>query len=136
MGCPEIIYRCPGAAVLFLLLTVPESPRWLMIRGDLEKARKKIIKMLGSEAASEEMRDIEEMTTLGKESWKTALTSGIRPAVFLGVCLAILAEFTGIDAVIYYGPKILEEAGFCQNDALDGQVIIGFANMIFTLIAI
>ena len=126
----------PALIFFLLLLTVPESPRWLMTKGNLEIARKKLIQILGSEEALDEIKEIEETTALEKESWRIALTPGIKRAVFLGVSLAILAEFTGIDAIIYYGPKILEEVGFAQSDALGGQVIIGFINMIFTLIAI
>jgi MFS family permease len=48
----------------------------------------------------------------------------------------VLQQFTGIDAVIYYGPKILEQAGFGLSEALGGQVIIGIINMSFTILAI
>lgn len=64
------------------------------------------------------------------------LQPGIKVAVFLGVALAVLAQFTGIDAIIYYGPRILEGAGFGINDALGSQVIIGIINVLFTLVAI
>lgn len=126
----------PALIFFVLLLTIPESPRWLMIKGDLEKAQKRIIDILGGEAATDEIKEIEETVALEKESWRTALTPGIKRAVFLGVALAILAQFTGCDAVIYYGPKILEEVGFGQSDALGSQVFIGVINMVFTVIAI
>ena len=61
---------------------------------------------------------------------------GIRVAVFLGVSLAMLAQFTGIDAIIYYGPRIMEQAGFAIGDALGAQVFIGIINVAFTLFAI
>jgi len=64
----------PALIFFFLLLTVPESPRWLMIKGDIEKARKKLIQILGNEAALDEIKDIEETVALEKESWRTALT--------------------------------------------------------------
>jgi SP family arabinose:H+ symporter-like MFS transporter len=126
----------PALAFFFLLLTIPESPRWLMVKGRFEKAQKSLIKILGSEAASAEIKEIEETLEMGKVSWRISLSPGIKRAVYLGSSLAILAVFTGIDAIIYYGPKILEEAGFGLSDALGGQVIIGFINMIFTLVAI
>ena len=54
----------------------------------------------------------------------------------IGVALAFLTQVSGINAIIYYGPRILEEAGFSLGDALGGQVIIGIVNVVFTLIAI
>jgi len=50
--------------------------------------------------------------------------------------LAILSQFSGINAIIYYGPRIFESAGFGVGGALNGQVIIGIVNVVFTLIAI
>jgi len=57
-------------------------------------------------------------------------------ALFLGVSLAVLQQFTGIDAIIYYGPRIMEQAGFALSDALGSQVVIGVVLMLFTLLAI
>jgi MFS family permease len=53
-----------------------------------------------------------------------------------GVGLSLLSQFTGINAIIYYGPRIMEEAGIKLSDALGGQVIIGFVNMAATIYAI
>ncbi len=53
-----------------------------------------------------------------------------------GVGLSLLSQFTGINAIIYYGPRIMEEAGIKLSDALGGQVIIGFVNMAATIFAI
>ena len=63
-------------------------------------------------------------------------TPGLKVALFIGVALAVLQQFTGIDAIIYYGPRIFEAAGFGLTDALGGQVIIGIINVTFTVIAI
>jgi MFS family permease len=57
-------------------------------------------------------------------------------AVLAGIGLALLSQFTGINAIIYYGPRIMEEAGIKLSDALGGQVIIGFVNMSATIYAI
>ena len=54
----------------------------------------------------------------------------------IGASLAFLTQICGVNAIIYYGPRILEEAGFALSDALGGQVIIGIVNVLFTLIAI
>jgi len=64
----------PALIFFILLMTVPESPRWLMIKGDPEKARKKLIRIFGSEDALAEIKDIEETVALENESWRSALT--------------------------------------------------------------
>ena len=56
--------------------------------------------------------------------------------LFIGITLAILSQLTGINAIIYYGPRIFESAGFGIGHSLNSQVIIGIINVLFTLIAI
>jgi len=125
-------------AILFFILvtTIPKSPRWLVVNGKIQKASKILNRIIGPALAESEIKDIKETLTIKKESWKIILEPGIKLAILLGVSLAVLQQFTGIDAVIYYGPKILEQAGFELSEALGGQVIIGFINMSFTVIAI
>ena len=60
----------------------------------------------------------------------------MRKPLFIGIILAALSQFSGINAIIYYGPSILEKAGFQLGDALGGQVTIGIVNMLFTFVAI
>ena len=57
-------------------------------------------------------------------------------AMIIGISLALLSQVTGINAIIYYGPKILEEGGLQLGEALGGQVIIGVVNVLFTFIAL
>ena len=71
-----------------------------------------------------------------KGSWSAIFRKGIRVALFAGMGLAILSQFTGINAIIYYGPRIMEEAGIQLSDALGGQVVIGFVNVLATVVAI
>lgn len=126
----------PAIAFFLLVLTIPKSPRWLVINGKADKAESILKRLVGSKEALKEIKEIEETIALEKGSWKMLLDPGIKVAVFLGVSLAVLAQFTGIDAIIYYGPRILESAGFGLSDALGGQVIIGIINVVFTLVAI
>ncbi len=64
------------------------------------------------------------------------LRPGIRVALLIGVMLPFFSQFSGINVIIYYGPKIFNEAGFTLGDALGGQVTIGIVNVLATLIAI
>jgi sugar porter (SP) family MFS transporter len=126
----------PAVIFFILLCLVPESPRWLLINGHSEKARAILLKTSGKEEAEKEIQDIQGTLITEKEKNRLMITPGIRLALFLGVSLAVLQQFTGIDAIIYYGPRIMESAGFALNDALGSQVIIGVINLIFTLLAI
>lgn len=126
----------PALLFFILLLTVPESPRWLTIKGNITKAKSILIKYIGQKETELEIEEIRESLKTEKKSKNLILEPGIKLAIFLGVSLAVLQQFTGIDAIIYYGPRIMEQAGFALNDALGSQVIIGAINMLFTLLAI
>jgi sugar porter (SP) family MFS transporter len=126
----------PAFLFFVLLLTVPESPRWLTIKGKITKAKTILIKYIGEKNAELEIKDIQNSLLSEKKSKSLLLAPGIKLAIFLGVSLAVLQQFTGIDAIIYYGPRIMEQAGFALSDALGSQVIIGAINLLFTLLAI
>jgi SP family arabinose:H+ symporter-like MFS transporter len=126
----------PALLFFLLLTTIPKSPRWLVVNGQIQKASKILGRIVGPEAAASEIAEITHTLSIEKNSLKMVLEPGIKLAVLLGVSLAVLQQFTGIDAVIYYGPKILEQAGFGLSEALGGQVVIGFINMSFTVLAI
>ena len=126
----------PALTFFILVFTIPESPRWLIVHGKERKAEVILDKIASTLDAQKEIREIRETLAMEKGSWKMLWEPGMRMAVFLGVALAVLAQFTGIDAIIYYGPRIMEKAGFEIGDALGGQVIIGIINVLFTLFAI
>lgn len=126
----------PAMAFFLMILFIPRSPRWLVVKGRMDKARKILVRLTNETMAEREIREIEETLALEKGSWRLLLEPGIKMAVFIGVALAVLQQFTGIDAIIYYGPRIFEEAGFALSEALGGQVVIGIINVTFTVIAI
>ncbi len=64
------------------------------------------------------------------------LQPGIRKAVIIGVCIAILGQFMGVNAVLYYGPSIFENAGLSGGDSLFYQVLVGLVNTLTTVLAL
>ncbi|MGN6639817.1 MAG: sugar porter family MFS transporter [Mucilaginibacter sp.] len=127
----------PSGIFLFSLFLVPESPRWLLLQHQIDKARSILIKIDGPEKADDEISAF-----LALQKSEPASNSGdlfkpvYRRALYIGLLLPFLSQICGINAVIYYGPKILEGAGFTLSNALGGQVTIGVVNVIFTFVAI
>ena len=129
--------ECVPAVLFFVLvLLIPESPRWLTLKHQEDRAYQILARINGPERATEELREIKDTVAHEAAPWQTLLKPGIRKALVIGASLAFLTQICGVNAIIYYGPRILEEAGFALSDALGGQVIIGIVNVVFTLIAI
>ncbi len=126
----------PALLFFVFLFMVPESPRWLMVRDKEDQARNILLKFTDHETATKEINDIKQVLAEETGNWREILKPGIRFALFIGVSLAVLSQLTGINAIIYYGPKIFETAGFSTGGSLSGQVVIGVVNVLFTLIAI
>jgi sugar porter (SP) family MFS transporter len=127
----------PAVFFFTAMFFVPESPRWFATKGNDEKASHILTKINGQKIAENELSSIKE--ALQKEengSWKVLFHPGIRIAMFAGIVLSLLSQFTGINAIIYYGPRIMEEAGLKLSDALGGQVVIGLVNAVATVFAI
>jgi SP family arabinose:H+ symporter-like MFS transporter len=127
----------PALIFLLALFLVPESPRWLLSRGKKELAEKILVKIDGESAAKRELEAFSTQQTGEEEgSLKTLFKPVYRKALWIGLLLPFLSQVCGINAVIYYGPRILEQAGFTLNNALGGQVTIGLVNVVFTFVAI
>ncbi|MDP4679424.1 MAG: sugar porter family MFS transporter [Cyclobacteriaceae bacterium] len=126
----------PAALFFFLLLIIPESPRWLVKEGREEEANKILIKLGGAVRANQELKAIHNAVVERSGSLKELLKPGFRLALIVGLGLSIFGQFTGVNIVVYYGPDILKDAGFNFDSALKFQVAIGLINLIFTALAL
>jgi len=119
------------ASIFFLaLLAIPESPRFLMVAGKTEKAREVLTRLYGRAAADAKVKEIEE--SLASDHHRPRFSDvvdkkkgGLRTIIYIGIGLAVLQQFVGINVVFYYGAVLWQAAGFTESDALAINVISG-----------
>ncbi|MFX1366314.1 MAG: sugar porter family MFS transporter [Promethearchaeota archaeon] len=127
----------PALILLIAMIFMPNSPRWLINKGKVNKARSTLIEIRRTNNINNELNEI--ITSLDKQKGgrKDLLNPLIRPAMIVGISLAIFQQVTGINTVIYYAPTIFEFAGFqSAAAAIFATIIVGIVNVGFTIIAI
>ena len=128
----------PALLFFIIIFFIPESPRWLIVRGKDLKAVNILEKIYNSitEAKSQLNETKSVLTSETKSEWSLLMKPGIFKAVIIGVCIAILGQFMGVNAVLYYGPSIFENAGLSGGDSLFYQVLVGLVNTLTTVLAL
>lgn len=132
IGCGLI----PSLIFWLGLLFIPESPRWLILKHKDLKAKNILLKINDADTVNEEINAIKQGLKTEKGTLKELLSPVYKTAFIIGITLPFLSQVSGINAIIYYGPSILDKAGFSLGDAFGGQVTIGFVNVLFTFVAI
>ena len=128
----------PALLFFAIIFFIPESPRWLIVRNKETKAVGilKRIYCSGQEAIRQLQETKSVLTSEMKSEWSMLLKPGIFKAVVIGVCIAMLGQFMGVNAVLYYGPAIFEEAGLSGGDSLFYQVFVGLVNTLTSVLAL
>jgi len=122
----------PSAIFLVLLMFVPDTPRWLVLRGRNEEALTQLKRVTDEADARVILGDIER--TLVEKS--APLFSFGVTVVMVGILLSAFQQFVGINAVLYYAPLMFKNMGASTNTALLQTVVVGAANVLFTVVAI
>jgi sugar porter (SP) family MFS transporter len=127
-------------AILFFLILffIPESPRWLIVKQNENMAIRILSKIYTQPASvSFQLNETKQMLQYEVNSdWKMLFQPGISRAVLIGCAIAILGQFMGVNAVLYYGPSIFETSGLSSGDSLFYQSLIGIVNMGTTILAL
>lgn len=127
----------PAGIFFAALFFVPESPRWLMLKGRKDEALAILTRINGATEAQSVANSIEESIGQTRELGISQIFKrSILAVIIIGSVLSILQQFTGINAVLYYGADIFEKAlGFGQDEILGQQIILAGVNVVFTLLA-
>ena len=125
----------PALLFFIIIFFIPESPKWLIIKGKMETASKVLAKIYADQSdIDNEIATTKESMSENKGSWSDLLKPGILLAVIAGSAIAILGQFMGVNAVLYYGPKIFADAGF--DNPMFSTVLVGVVNCVTTVLAV
>ncbi|WP_291935445.1 sugar porter family MFS transporter [Chryseobacterium sp.] len=127
----------PSVIFVLLLLSVPESPRWLAGQRRNAEALEILRHINGTEKAKQELESINEL--LKDEmpfSFAEVKETQFKQPLIIGILLAVFSQITGINAIMYYAPEIFKSTGVGSDSAFMQTILVGIINLIFTFVAI
>jgi len=135
-----VIASLPAVILWFGMLTMPESPRWLISKGRIGDALRVLKQVREEKRAQVELNEIKdtlaEEAELDRATFKDLNIPWVRRIVFLGIGIAIVQQITGVNSIMYYGTEILKDAGFSTEAALIGNIANGLISVIATVVGI
>ncbi|MCD2188321.1 sugar porter family MFS transporter [Actinomycetospora soli] len=132
----------PSVIYAVLALRIPESPRYLVAKGDLEKAGQVLHSVEGSRSMESVQHKITEIAESLRRDVKPSLRDltgqrfGLKPIVWVGILLSVFQQFVGINVIFYYSTTLWQAVGFSESDSFTASVINGLINVLSTIVAI
>jgi sugar porter (SP) family MFS transporter len=127
------------------LWVLPESPQWLLLHGRLDELRRLVASVSDQDFADRTVKRWQQSRSQAaartgvksqRTGWRVLLAPSVRPALIVGLSLAVLQQFTGINTIVYYAPTIMEETGLNSSNSIVYSVYIGAINVAVTIVAI
>lgn len=125
----------PSLVYLLFALNLPKSPRWLISRKQIDNA-KAVLKLINPDEDPDQLVEKIQKGAATVHSGETIFMKKYRFPLILAFLIALFNQLSGINAFLYYAPRIFEEAGLAQNTALLSSVGIGLVNLLFTLVGV
>ncbi len=124
----------PAIAYTIMVLFIPESPRWLLVKKNDEAGARRVFKMVGNKDIDKSIKEILNSVKPGTSGvlWKRIYFTPI----MLAILIAFFNQMSGINFTLYYAPEILERAGLASKESLMNSISLGIVNLIFTMLAI
>lgn len=127
----------PAAVLLIGTLFLPESPRWMILKGQEHKARTILQYIRSGEDINKEFVEIQQTVHMERGTHRLLFAKWVRPILFISLGLSFFQQVTGINTIIYYAPTIFQMAGFKQaGGAILATLGIGIVNVVSTIIAL
>jgi sugar porter (SP) family MFS transporter len=125
----------PAILFLFLVLKIPRSPRWLILKRNLVDEARAVLELINPANVDETLKNIQQSKHEGNTDQHLFKSRIYRLPIVLAVLIAFFNQVSGINAIIYYAPRIFEMTGLGESSALLSTAGIGVVNFIFTLLA-
>jgi SP family galactose:H+ symporter-like MFS transporter len=132
-----VLAAVPAVILGIGMLPLPDTPRWLINHNEANKARKVLKRIRGKDDVEGEVKEIQDGLKKQRGGRAELFNPLVKPALVIGVSLAIFQQVTGINTVIYYAPTIFQFAGITSaSSAILATVGVGVVNVILTIVAI
>jgi len=127
----------PAVLLLVGMFFMPTSPRWLVLKGRIEEAKKVLRTLLGKEDVNAEIKEMQKSLQQNHSSnWTSLFKKPLLPLLMVAFLLFVFQQLSGINAIMYYGPDVFGKAGFGEESRFLAQLFMGLTNVIATVLGV